>query len=265
MMNNNRKEFMNHLQKVLTSIDSTYTYNINWYADIEKMKTRGGASFKCGKKEAFIVVNPLPSKSFGGSSIVQSLEIAIMCRIDDASDLIDIFSEYQDSVVNKKWWTSDGTLVNESWYSPTATQNFLDYSVEKGATLVMNGSVSFTQDVVDVEKVLIYGQWNKTYEFLKSTVADTLPNSEVNGVRKKAKNRTILTKIDLKCKNSNTLFCQKAREFEESENAINFDVPIKLIYTDGHEKIYNMIFNAVVFSSTDGTIPTISVTLMEKM
>lgn len=264
-INDNKKAFEKNLKNKLMEINDEYNYNIEWYADIEKKKTKNDPTIDINSKEIHIVLTPEPSRSYGDGDSVQNLSIAALVNQVDIAATIDILSRYQDAAVNKKWWTEYGILVNESWMSPTLQENFIDLRVGKGAVISMIGSASFTEGVVDIEKVFIFEEHNKLFEFLKSTSADTIPNSTESNPRKKGKNRSLLFKIDLKCKNSNSKFCLTCRQWEEGEISQNTTIPVKLKYTDGHEKTYYMIISSVVFTTTDGTIPTLSVSLMEKM
>lgn len=265
-MLDNNKEFKNHLQEKLESINNEYKYKINWFVDIEKRKiAEQNPKEDVRDKEIFIVLTPLPSRSYGDNAIVQQIEITAMCNMNDMEACIDILNEYQDAVVQKKWWTDSGVLVNESWYSPSVQETLFNLKTGKGSIITMQGSVSFTPNVVDVEKIFIFNEWVKTFEFVESTTADTLPSAPSGTTRKKSNNRTIMYVINLKCKSTNNIFCNTLTQWKEGEVSINVVIPVKLIYNNGTEKEHNMIVSSAVFTTASGTIPTWSVQLTEKM
>lgn len=270
-MSSNNDYFKKHLEEALTAINSDYKYIIEWHLDIEKREAPNNApgtdmsSIDLNDKEMFIVLTPNTSKSYGDNSKTMQMEINLMCRQEDIPAAFDLLDDYQNGVVNKKYFTDDNTLVLETWYGPQMIDNSVKFRVHKGAVIAMQGSVSFTTDVVDISKVLLFNQYNKTYEVMASCISELVPSNPTTSSRKKNKNKSNMFKLDFKCKFSNTIFCNLAREWMDNAKSINVDIPLKLIYTDGYEKDYTMVINSIVVMSTDSTIPTMSVALLEKM
>lgn len=261
-----KKAFAEHIQARLKEINENYNYIINWYIDIEKRKMERDPRIDIHNKDVFIVLTPLPSRAYGDNSIAQQLEITALCDMNEMSDVMDVLSEYQDSAVQNKWWTDEGVLVNESWFSPSIQETLFNLNVGKGSIISMQGSVSFTPDVVDIEKVLIFDEQVKLFEFFETTSGDSVPNAPAGTTRRKAKNRSQTYTINLKCKSSANSFCQTLKQWKDGKISVNVDIPVKLIYTDSTEaNERHMVINSAVFTTTDGTIPTWSVQLMERM
>lgn len=268
-MSNNNENFKMHLEEALTEINQEYKYIINWYTDIEKRNAPNNGldaqSIDLNEKELFIVLTPNSSRSYGDNSKTMQMEMTLMCRQDQIADAIDILDQYQNGAVNNKYFTNDNVLVIETWYGPQIQENFIKFRVHKGAIITMNGSVSFTTDVVDVKRVLLFNQYNKTYEVMQSGVAESMPSNPTTSPRKKAINKSTMYKLTFKCKSANTIFCQIVRRWINGEESPNIEIPVKLIYTDDYEKEYKMVISDAVMMSTDSTIPTYSVSLSEKM
>jgi hypothetical protein len=265
---NYREEFKQHLLSVLATINDNYIYHVNWFQEIEKSSVDGSKPNDADNildedKTIIITLHPLPSRNFGDSAIVQQLEIQALVTQSKLGDAIDIFSDYQNSQVQKKWWTDSGTLVTESWFSPTIQQNFLPMKKEMGALVSLTGTITFTSDVVDVTKVMIFNEWNKLYEFFDGSTSEVNTQQVTNKTHKESANNCITYTVNLKCKNTNSVFCQTCRNWKFGKIPLNTIVPVKQIYTDNITEERNMIITSVQFSSTEGTIPTIAVTLVD--
>lgn len=258
-----QEAFIKHLKEKLVEINPNLNYIINWHVDIEKRKTRENEQVDLNSNDIFIVLSLMPSQNYGDGTIMQQIEMTALCMQNRIDELLNVLAEYQSAAINKRYWEKT-TMIDEAWYSPTIAENLVALRVGKGAVLSMTGTVAFSEDIVTLDKLYLCGEEHKYVQFYDSATADTLPNATMNDPRKKNINRSIFYKLDLKVKNTNSVFCQNARKWKYKNN-LNIIVPVKLLYTDGEEIEINTVFNSVVFNIADGNISTITVSLVEAM
>lgn len=255
----NFEMFIQHLKEQLTLINNVYTYRVEMYSVIKDAKEN-----RLADKELLVIVNPLPSRAYGDNSITQQFELKIICHKDYVDDAFLIFTMYQNSVVFKKYFI-ENTMINESWLSPSVQDQFVEDGYNRASVIDMSGSVSFTQNIVDVEYIEVCNQKIKVFDYMESFVAEVLsnPTASTHG-RKYAVSNGGLLKIDFKCKNANNVLCAKARQIRFGNLPTNETFSVKIIYTDGIEHTYNMMINSQILNVNDG-IPTLTLSMLERM
>lgn len=269
MSNNNfTKKYMqdlkDHIVDSLKSINDNYEYILSWNSDIEKRKASNNTRMDFQDNEIFIVLTSNPSRSYGDGDLTWNLELTCMCAQKDLENVFEILTQYANGTIQNKWWTDEGVLVNEHWFTPTIQENFIDYNITKGALISMSGNIAFTQNIVDVDSVYLMNEKTKLLEFFKTTTAVTQNNVSVNSSHNKGINKSILIKIDLKIKNTNSIFSNICRAIANNEISMNTEISCKIVYTDGYEENYNMIVNSSILNCANGAIPTLTASLIEK-
>lgn len=261
-MNKNLDSFKKHLLEELEAIDERFSFNIEWFTDTQK-NNYVSRPYASDRKNVDIVLTLLPSRSYGDGTMEQQVEIKAVCFQEDIDDLIDVLVNYQTSSVNKKYFT-DTTMFSETWLTPYVEQNFINDGVQKKSILSMSGTVTISEDVVDVDYISVDGEKHKILDYIESGTSIQLSVGSFNdNGRIKTSNKNEALKFDIKIKNTNSKFCNNCRMYRNGKISPNKKFKIKIVYTDGEEVVTNVKIASCVLNARDGAIPTLTLSLTE--
>lgn len=259
-MLNELEIFKQKLVERLTNINDQYTYNVELFSQYQKKKINQEKDI-LEDKEVFIVLNPLPSESYGSGIINLNIEMLIKCYDDYVEDVIDILSEYQISVINQRFFV-DTTMINESWYSPTVNESFINMGIRKAKVISMTGTISFTLNVVDIQTLKVNNQEIKYTLIQDGTTAEVMPNNPVGGNGfKSSVNRGSLYNLSLRAVITNQSLFQLARQWKFGQIGTNTLLDVELAYTDGVSFTMQMKFDSIQETHGDGNVPVMAITL----
>ena len=260
--------FKNHLEQKLHQIDSNLNIKVEWYRLINKSKEskeqEDPLNISLYEDEVLIVLYPMPSRANGNGIIQQNLNIQVYHAQKQTEKIMDALTTYQSGVFQKKWWTQSGSLVTESWYSPTIAEDYVSKGIVKGALVEMQGVVNFAPEVLATEKVELCGEENELLEFHRTTTAESLPFNKVTTPQKQSKNRTTYLHYSIKCIFKNNIFCDVCDRWIDGELDPNYSFNIKYTKTNGTIVEKTVIISNASVDETDSTIPLLTAELTIK-
>lgn len=259
--------YINHLKEKLQSyVADGYTIEANWEMDVREDPTQHFDS-----KTIFIILTKFPSVN-NGSSTIQSIIISALCETKAVNETFRILELYQKDAYNKKYFLNE-FMINESFYSPSITQNFLDINVSRGTEITMQGTVVFSENVSDIKELYFFNEKINFTEVEESWTTQPISQTAINvneeeDTTKSAEsiNQSAIYRLQVKMINGVNTICNVLRDLMHDKLSMNITIPVKIVYTDNNvEFTKEMIVISITRLGILNGSPLVTFSLIQKM
>ena len=260
------EKYINEFKRKINELNtSEMNISVSWWSDYSKSLNDGNNQLD--DSTLYFVLSKMPSTSYGDATL-QAIIVSCLCDQKAMSYVYSLLEQYQNKSVNEKYFI-ENVMINENYFTPSVDSNYLPINVNYGVEISMQGTIAFTENASDIEKLEVFNQEVKYLNVYESVTITPLSqhlgdiNDDID-MMAKTLNQNALYKMDVKLINNSTLeLCNIAREIKDGKASINTKIPVKIYYSDGLENEREMVIISIGKNSGLGESPTLTLTLTD--
>lgn len=260
------EKYINEFKRKINELNtSEMNVSVSWWSDYSKSLNDGNNQLD--DSTLYFVLTKMPSTSYGDATL-QAIIVSCLCEQKAMSYVYSLLEQYQNKSVNEKYFI-ENVMINENYFTPSVDSNYLPINVNYGVEISMQGTIAFTENASDIEKLEVFNQEVKYLNVYESVTITPLSqhlgdiNDDID-MMAKTLNQNALYKMDIKLINNSTLeLCNIAREIKDGKASINTKMPVKIYYSDGLENEREMVIISIGKNSGLGESPTLTLTLTD--